>query len=141
VGGKMRNRKRAGQRFYSDTMRKRALELAAAGNSPADVARRLGVNRSTVRSWLYRARHAPTGPSLGPAAREALADQASRELAAAHDAIRGGDPAAILAATRRVSVTLERVNMADGRVAPEVAARLTVDPWTGEPIHRARVPR
>lgn len=68
----MRNRKRAGQRFYSDM--NRALRLAAAGNSPADVARALGVNRSTVRTWLYR-------------------------------------------------------------------ARLTVDPWTGEPIRRARVPR
>jgi hypothetical protein len=35
----------------------------------------------------------------------------------------------------------EAIELAHGQAPPEVAARLTVDPWTGQPIRRARVPR
>jgi hypothetical protein len=35
----------------------------------------------------------------------------------------------------------EVIQLAHGQAPPEVAARLTMDPWTGQPIRRARVPR
>jgi hypothetical protein len=131
--------KRAGQRFYSNSIRRQALTLAASGAAPVEVARRLGVNRSTVRSWLHRARYAPTRRSL--AERDALADQAERELAGMRAAVASGNPAAVLAAATRASAAMEAAMLADGTVPPEVAARLTVDPWTGEPIRRVKVPR
>jgi hypothetical protein len=101
--------KRAGQRFYSDSIRRQALALAVAGATPADVL----------------------------AERHALANRAEAGIAEARAAIARAALAAILA----TSPIFEAIQLADGQAPPEVAARLTVDPWTGQPIRRARVPR
>jgi hypothetical protein len=93
------------------------------------VARRLGVNRSTVRSWLYRARHAPTGPALGLAERHALADRAEAGIAEAPAAIARGDARAALAAILATGPIFEAIQLADGQAPPEVAAHLSVDHW------------
>ena len=130
--------KRAGQRLIPDSTRRRAFELTARGYSPKQVAELLGVNRGTVRSWLSRGRRRIVRQPASETELEAMAGQIEARLAAVREALAAGNPQALLAAAKALGPVVDAMLLADGGpVPPELAARITRDPLSGEPIQRA----
>jgi hypothetical protein len=130
--------KRAGQRLIPDSTRRRAFELAARGYSPKQVAEMLGVNRGTVRSWLSRGRRRIIRPPASEAELEAIAGRVESGLTAVREALTAGNPHALLAAAKALGPDVDAMLLADGGpVPPELAARITRDPWSGEQVKRA----
>jgi hypothetical protein len=96
------------------------------------------VVRGTVRSWLSRGRRPIVRQPRSPAELDALAAHIDGGLAAVREAIDADDPGAILAAASTYGRLVDAMLLADGGpVPPEVAARITRDPWSGEPVQRA----
>jgi transposase-like protein len=132
--------RRRGQRYYSDATRARALKLAREGVSPKDIAARLGVARGTVRSWLSRGQRPIVRQVATDAELHAMADRADAILDDLRQGREHGDAHATLRMARQLGNVLDWLMLHDGGPVPDaVAARLTVDPWSGEPIRRAEV--
>jgi transcriptional regulator with XRE-family HTH domain len=132
--------KRAGQRLIPDATRRRAFELHAAGYTPKQVAEALGVNRGTVRSWLSRGRRPIVRQPASRDELEAMAGRVETGLAGVREALAADDPRALLKAAHALGPTVDAMILADGGpVPPELAARLTVDPWSGDPVHRVEI--
>lgn len=132
--------RRRGQRYYSDATRRRAFELAAKGYTPKAIAQALGVNRGTVRSWLSRGRRPIVRRPATDAELEAIAGRVEAGLAGVREALAADDPRALLKAAQALGPTVDAMILADGGpVPPELAARLTVDPWSGDPVRRVEI--
>jgi transposase-like protein len=132
--------KRAGQRLIPDSTRRRAFELTARGYSPKQVAEMLGVNRGTVRSWLSRGRRRIVRQPASEAELEAIAARVEAGLAGVREALAAGNPRALLAAAKALGPLVDGMLLADGGpVPPELAARITRDPWSGELVQRAQL--
>jgi predicted transcriptional regulator len=95
--------KRRGQRYIPTVTRLDALDLAARGVSPRDIAERLHVARGTVRCWLSRERARQRRPPASEAELGALADQVEASIAEVKASIADPDPRALLKATRAVT--------------------------------------
>jgi len=95
--------KRRGQRCIPEVTRLEALDLAAHGVAPRDIAERLGVPRGTVRCWLSRARQPQRPAPATPAELEALADQVDAGIAQVNRRLRERDPHALLDAASVLS--------------------------------------
>ena len=92
-----------------------------------------------MRSWLSRGRRRILRQPASEVELEAMAGQVEAGLAGVREALAAGNPYALLVAAKALGPVVDGMLLADGGpVPPELAARITHDPWSGEPVQRVK---